>query len=525
MKFFNINFIQFKIDSLAYFWGMKVFYKIVMIVFAAAASQLSYAQRNAGGMDSVFNWQAAHGMLMGNLLVAEKGILVYQRCFGYQDIPAKIRNSDSSAFALASIAKVFTSTAILQLKEKGLLQLDDPFCKYFPQFAYPKITIRHLLTHTSGLPEYELFDSLAKAQPTKIFTNQDIIPALKLWNKPLYFKPGTDWRYSSMNFCLLVLLIEKLSGTDFQHYLAANIFKLAGMQQTYVDNLLISRKNKYRTHNYEYPALTDSLLDVDDVAAEHNMVYNYGGFTGQGSLTCTANDLLLFDKAFFSFQLISRKSVDEALTPATFNNGRKANAIAFTGYGASYYGLGWFIQKDTTGGRIVYHPGGRPGVGTIYAHNITKNQTVILLENMGTGEVSASSASAVNLINGKQPLEQKVSLARIYAVAICNKGPEPAAKQLDSLKSDTTHYQLNVDDWMAKVRDLLTAGKRDLAVVAVKKGSETFPDASVMSEAYGDVLNMTGQKQEAITYYQKAITQDHKNKTAKEKLARMQSGK
>ncbi len=112
-----------------------------------------------------------------------------------------------------------------------------------------------------------------------------------------------------------------------------------------------------------------------------------------------------------------------------------------------------------------------------------------------------------------------------FVANLLDSGPVVAGKRLDSLKKDAIHYQLNIDDWMGKVRDLLMAGHKDLAMEAVKKGTEIFPDASTMSEAYGDVLSMTGKKQQAMLYYQKAITQDHKNNPAKEKLARIGAGK
>ncbi|HMI04854.1 MAG TPA: serine hydrolase [Pedobacter sp.] len=503
---------------------MKLINTILILGVLLSSNSVSRAQGTVRKMDSVFNWQAEHGMLMGNLLVADKGKVVYQRSFGYQDLEQKKLNTDSSGFALASIAKVFTSTAILQLKEKGMLKLDEPFNKYFPEFMFPDITIRHLLNHTSGLPEYELFDSLAKANPDKIYKNEDIIPALKVWPKRLYFKPGTNWRYSSMNFCLLALLIEKRSGLTLQQYFYAHIFEPSGMKQSYVDNLITSRANKYRTQNYQFLPLKDSLVNVNSLPGEHQMIYNYGGFSGQGSLTSTVNDMLLFDKAFFSYRLLSSQSVKEALTPSVLNNGKKANTIVFDGYGLSYYGLGWFIPKDTTGGLTVYHPGGRPGVGTQYAHNISKDQTVILLGNISSGEVIPSAVSALRILNRVAPLEQKVSLARIYAITLAGKGNHAARKIVDSLKSDQAHYNLHPQDWIDRAKDLFTAGNKELAMQAIETGLTVFPAESIMTEAYGDVLRLTGQKDDAALQYKKAIEQDKKNKNAKEKLARLQKG-
>ncbi len=494
--------------------------KVILLLLTISGSGMCYAQSLTNRMDSVFTWQAANQLLMGNLLVAEKGNVIFQKSYGYQDIEQAILNNDSSAFALASIAKVFTSTAILQLKEKKQLKLDDAFTIYFPDFPYAGITIRQLLSHTSGLPEYELFDSLAKLNPSRIYTNTDIIPALKVWPpKPLYFKPGTDWRYSSMNFCLLALLIEKLSGMTLQQYFTTYIFFPSGMYQSYTDNLLIARPNKYRTQNYEHKQFSTVLCRVDSFAAEHTMIYNYGGFTGQGSVTSTTSDLLLFDRAFFGNKLLSAASVQEALTPVVFNNGRKAMAIPFKGYGESYYGLGWFIAKDTKLGNIVYHPGGRSGVGTIYVHNVTKDQTIVLLENMGTGEVSASSASALQMLNNKLPIPQKISLARLYAVALYKNGPEKANSILNDLKGDQQHYNLSSSDWIDWAKDFFMAKRQDLAIETLKTGILLFPGESIMNECYADIMRITGNKKEAIIMYKKSISINPKNETAKRKLS------
>lgn len=496
---------------------------ISIIFFLGIFLNDANAQNHVRIMDSVFNWQADNHLLMGNLLVAEKGKIVFKKSYGYQNVEQAIPNTDSSAFAIASITKVFTSTAILQLKEKGLLKLDEQFSHYFPDFPYPDITIRHLLTHTSGLPEYELFDSLVKTTPNKIFTNADIIPALKVWSKQLYFKPGTGWRYSGMNFCLLVLLIERLSELTLQQYFETYIFQPAGMRQCYIDNLIITQPNKYRTRNYENKPFSTDLINVDSVPAEHTMIYNYGGFTGQGSLTCTAADLLLFDRAFFSGQLLNAVSVREALTPAVLNDGKKAMAIAFPGYGESYYGLGWFITWNQSLGKIVYHPGGRPGVGTMYVHNVTKNQVVILLENMAASEASASSANALFILNHRQPIAQKISLARTYATALHKSGSEVAGSLLNRLKEDKLHYNMNSDDWLDRAKDFFGTGQKELAIEMLKTGVEVFSNESVISEAYGDVLSMLGKKEEAIAMYQKSLTQNPKNETARHKLDVLQA--
>lgn len=153
-----------------------------IILFVCFLSVFSTAQTNksaAQKLDDYFTALAKKGEINGRALIAENGKVVYEKSFGYADVEARKLNTKDTEFQLASIAKTFTAIAVLQLKEKGKLGLDDKFVKHFPDFPYPEITIRHLLSHTSGLPDYELFDKLIKENPDRVFENKDIIPAMK----------------------------------------------------------------------------------------------------------------------------------------------------------------------------------------------------------------------------------------------------------------------------------------------------------------------------------------------------------
>ena len=184
--------------------------KIVLLLFGCFSLAFTgICQNNVSlKLDSFFHTLDTYNQINGNVLIAANGI-IYKKSFGFADIENGTPNTDSTAFTLASVSKVFTSAAILQLRDKGKLKLDDHIIKYFPDFPYPDITVRNLLSHTSGLPDYNLYEDQIKENPNKIFTNQDLLPSLKLWKQPLSFTPGDKWEYSNTNFCLLALLVEK----------------------------------------------------------------------------------------------------------------------------------------------------------------------------------------------------------------------------------------------------------------------------------------------------------------------------
>jgi CubicO group peptidase (beta-lactamase class C family) len=502
----------------------RVYFLITITALLLSVSGL-YGQNISLKMDSVFNGQSRSGLLMGNVLVAEHGKIIYQKSFGLRDISHRLPNTAESAFALASISKQFTSTAVLQLKEKGKLKLDDPFIKYFPDFPFPNITIRHLLTHTSGLPEYELFDTLVKKEPGRIFTNQDIIPALKIWTKGLYFKPGDSWTYSSMNYCLLALLFEKLSGETLQRYLSEHIFKPAGMHHTYLENLLIKTPNPDRTVNYEYPTYYASrLVNVDSVADEHQMIFNLGGFSGQGGLTTTTGDLLSFDNAFFAGKLISVGDLEEALTPVKLNYGKTAVVRSNVGdMGASGYGFGWFILNDTTKGKIVWHDGGRPGISTIHLHNLRNDQTVILLENM-PADVFGLAVCAYHLLNREPIPSLQGWLIQIYGQTLVGYGADAATTKILRLRSDPL-YKMPLDYMWVNLGYQLSEKPEymPLSLEVMRTACILFPDDWYVSEFYAAALDRAGKKDLAILMYEKCIAQNPKADYAVERLKALES--
>ncbi len=152
--------------------------KLACLLFIAAISANVTAQDKAKTLGQYFTALAANNRFNGNILVAENGKVVYEHSFGYADLSTKRPNTALSTFPIASITKTITATAILQLKEQGKLQFSDPVTKYLPDFPYSNITIRHLLSHTSGFPDYaQLFFKIIDQHPDTVFTNKDIIPA------------------------------------------------------------------------------------------------------------------------------------------------------------------------------------------------------------------------------------------------------------------------------------------------------------------------------------------------------------
>jgi CubicO group peptidase (beta-lactamase class C family) len=334
--------------------------------------------------ETLYNYLTSSSMdngMNGNVLFSSAGEVNFKKSFGYANFENKIVNADSTLFPLASISKTFTAAAILQLKEKGKLMLDDPFKKYFQDFPFESITIRQLLSHTSGLPDMEaVLDSFVNKQPDKIFTNTDVLPALKIYasHHTLLFQPGESWRYSNIGFQLLAVLVEKISKQSFALYVKKNIFLPAGMTHSYVQTNLSQTMESNRTVNYQYNNHFEMRLQKMDTLKDwKEWTYNLTGLYGSSNIVSSSIDLLSYDKALYNGTLLQQASLDEAFTPVKLNNGENNKAVSGTSCG-----LGWFIFTDTSNGKIVWHSGSNPGVTTLFVRNITKKQTYIVLQNV-----------------------------------------------------------------------------------------------------------------------------------------------
>ena len=193
------------------------------------------AQTTASRIDSLMKSEAEGKSFSGVLLVAEKGKPVYYKAYGYRDFAKKIPLSATDIFELASVSKQFTSMIIMMLKEKKQLQYDDPVEKYL-HIPYKGITIRHLLTHTSGLPDYqEIMDKYW--DKTKVAGNADAIEYLNKYNPPALFEPGTKYTYSNTGYLLLASIAEKVTGRDFIELCRQWIFIPLKMKNTDIRSL------------------------------------------------------------------------------------------------------------------------------------------------------------------------------------------------------------------------------------------------------------------------------------------------
>ena len=459
------------------------------------------AESLSGNLDHYYVALSHDREMNGNVAVSEHGKIVYRRSFGFRDMDSHVANDVRSEFELASVSKLFTATAVLQLKERGRIDLDTPFQHYFPEFPYGKITIRHLLSHTSGLPDIEeLIDPLLKEDPQKQFTIHDDMAAIIAYSQghQLLFEPGERWGYSSAGYHLLALLIEKISGQSLPNYLRDHVFRPADMTHTFVQTAMPQKNDPLRTKTYQYSNHFEMKLQLMDTLSDwKEWTYNLALMTGGSGIISTSGDMLLFDTALYEGRLLKPQTLEEAYTPYRLNNGNAAAPSDLT-----YCGLGWFIFKDRTNGRVVWGAGSNPGLISFFARNLDHKQAIVVLHNVKCDP--HVDTKALDILHGER-VTYRTSLAFIYAQDIFTKGSDYATSHFEELKPDTVHYQLSESDLDRASLEFRRIGLKSQALAVCLRHVESFPESADGHKDYAATLAQYGRKEEAILQYKKVL--------------------
>lgn len=300
----------------------------------------------------------------GNVLVAKDGKILYQRAVGWADYLHRDSLKINSEFELASITKTFTGVAIMQLVEQGKLALTDDVKKFYPNFPYEGINIQLLLSHRSGMMNYVYFTDNIWKDKKKPMSNQDVMKLIEIHKPARYAKPDTRFHYNNSNYMVLAAIIEKVTGKTYADYMAANIFKPAGMKNTHVYSTTV------------YPKIPVDVVGHDRTW-RYSVVQNFlDGPVGDKGIYSTVHDLVLYDNALRKGRLLNKKSLDSAY---------KGRNKAVNGH--FNYGYGWRMFDGDKGRKVVYHTGWWHGFRHIYVRDLDKNIVVMFLGNLTNGSL------------------------------------------------------------------------------------------------------------------------------------------
>ena len=311
------------------------------------------------------------GGFTGTWLYAEHGEIISKGARGFRDLENTLPIHEDSIFNLASISKQFTATAVMLLRRRGLLELDDEITKFFPQIPFPGVTIRHLLSHTGGLPLYEGWTTKTALLEHTIPDNDIIIRFLCESGLGAEFAPGEKFNYCNTGYSLLAEIIEKVSGVPFEDILAQEIFQPAGMPSTL---LCHPRKEKITLENLARGlVLENGRYILPDGSKAHDYDVPLDGIHGKGNVRSNILDLFQWDRVLREERILTKEERQIMYTPVMLNNGQPA------GGEKAPYGFGWRIYNNPALGLVVCHSGGWPGYITWYQRFVDADRVLIHL--------------------------------------------------------------------------------------------------------------------------------------------------
>jgi len=354
---------------------MKTILRALVAVFVATSC---FAQ-DVARLDQIVQPYVQNKTFMGSVLVAREANVVFSKGYGSANLEWDIPNTPSTKFRLGSITKQFTASSILLLEERGKLKIDDPIRKYLTDApaAWDKITVYHLLTHTSGIPN---FTSLPDYKTLQMFDTPVAKTIATFRDKPLDFEPGAKMIYSNSGYLVLGHLIEKITGASYEKFLQDNIFTPLAMKDSGYDSngTIIA----HRAAGYMPSPNGPVNAGFVHMSIPH----------AAGALYSTTEDLLRWEQGLFGGKVVSSASLQKMTTP--FKND---------------YACGLFV-RTVDGRKVVEHGGGIDGFNTFMAYYPDDKLTVAVLANINGQTPAAIATKLAALAHGEtvqSPTERK----------------------------------------------------------------------------------------------------------------------
>lgn len=401
---------------------------VTLIALGLLVAASAGAQDLASKIDEYLKAQVKVNRFGGAILVARDGKVLASKGYGMANVEHDIPNTPETKFRLGSITKQFTAAAILLLEERGTLSVQDQVCKYVPECpdAWREITIHHLLTHTSGIPNFTSFPDYLKTmmQPSPAASTVE-----RFKGKPLDFKPGERMSYSNSGYVLLGYIIERITGKSYDAFIRENIFEPLKMTNTGYD--VSSQILKHRAAGYARRG--DGLTN----AAYLDMTIPHAA----GALYSTVEDLYLWDQALYTEKLLSKPSLDKMFTP--FKNN---------------YAYGWTVTTQFNR-KMIGHGGGINGFVTFISRYPDDKTFVVVLSN-----VEGAPASRI---------------ARDLAAIVFNE-PYEAPRERVAIQLDPKIYDAYVGQYELAPNLVVAVTKEDDRLMIQLTGQpkvEVFPEA------------------------------------------------
>lgn len=446
-------------------------------------------------LGAVINKAVELELFSGVVLVAKEGKILFSKAYGEANKDFHIKNTLDTKFNIASGTKPFTSVAIMLLVQKGLLSISDPVIKYLPDFPFgDKITLFHLLTHTSGLGHYtaEYTDKMHSVRGFASFLKQFI------YKEKLLFEPGTKFGYSNSGVVVLGAIIEKISGKNYAEFLQQNIFTPLHMKNTcskMPEEIIESRASGYQKK------LSGKFVETS---------LSITPPTSATGLRTTVLDLYTFIQAVHENKLLKEEYKKIMFTPYLSDN-------------SGPYALLWnvldgglFIKSDN---KVIGHTGGQPGFITFYFHYVKDNITIITLSNYGSNYTLYRPIEAI--VFGKEYEMPKIAVDVSLYSLMKKAGPDEFFKNISEILEKNKLVISSPGILNNAGYNLLSDGDLETAINFFRLNVELFKDDANGYDSLAEAYLNAGHKELAIQNYEKSLALNPQNANASEQIKKL----
>lgn len=443
-----------------------------------------------GALDAAFDaylqTSVENAAFSGTVLVAKDGVPVFRRSYGMASQELAVPNADETVYDLASVTKPFTAILIMMMQEEGRLKVDDLACTYLTDCpaAWQAVTIRQLLTHASGIESYSRLPAWDETLDTRLFWRGGA--AMMMRDQPLRFNPGEGWRYSNTGYDLLGLIIERVSGKTLPDMYQERILTPLGMSHT-----------GFHTSRKVVPGAATGYYSLGSTFINKTPQASYSSY-GASGLFSTVDDLLKWDQALYSNQLISAASYEQMIADVK-----------------NEYGFGW-ETRTWLGRRQFGHAGSGPGFSNLMGRFIDDRLTVIVLSNSDEANANATARDLAAIYFGeayKLPVQGRKSR---FLDAIQARGPDAAIQLYQEMKAAEPEAEV------FKTDELLVTAGYDLHGVPMMDEArrifeftlEQFPRSPYSHDGLADIALAEGQTEVAIRHFETSLALDPTNEYA-----------
>lgn len=480
--------------------GNMFFKKVILVICYILFGLTLFAQSKKDKLSDIMKTYHRFNMFDGAVLVAENGKIIYKEAFGLANREWNIPNTADTKFMIGSVSKPITATLVLILVQKNLVSLDKTIEDYLPEFKNKpaaKVTIRQLLSHTSGMPNYDIIKDFFPRISRQSFSREDY---LKIYcDSALAFMPGTSYMYSSWGYFTLGYIIEKVSAKTYEQVMKDEIFSKLKMENSgsYLHTQIVSK----RASGYDYGL--GNFLSADFRDQSNTM--------GTGDIYSTVEDLFKFHLAIANNSLLNKELTNEMFTP---------------GIRPARYGYGWFNQNyrytATDSVTANYHLGTTEGFNAFMIRIPATNSMVVILCNSANTDYSGIIRSLLKVLHNK-PVILKRPVHKDMENIIASDNVNKAVMAYKQMKIDTAHYYV---DWVQMYylgeKQLYLKRFEDARIIAENNFIE-FPEKDLITLLLANIYLALNKKEDAVKFYKKTLQLNPISDEAKNRLKELEA--